>query len=267
MNKIHVFYLISLSTLLEETSPLVVDQSFPAIIQNIMTLSIVIPIFNEKKTLATLLQSVEGSPLSLKKEIILVDDFSTDGTRDDLKKLELSGKYKIVYLPQNYGKGKALQEGFKIATGDFVITQDADLEYNPKEYQIMVDPLMRKEADVVYGSRFQKKGPLGEMTTSHYFGNQFLTRTSNLFTGFSITDMETGYKAFTKEALSKITPSLVSFRFGIEPEITARVAHEKLRLVEIPISYKARTKEEGKKIRWRDGFPALWAIIRFNLFG
>ncbi len=229
-------------------------------------LSIIIPVYNEKPTLEKLLEAVEASAVGMPKEIIIVDDFSTDGTREILKKLEEKKKYTIIYHDRNQGKGAALRTGFKAARGTIIITQDADLEYDPGEYKIIIEPLLKNEADVVYGSRFTKNDTSSGIMGSHYLGNKFLTRVSNMFTRFTLTDMETGYKAFSRASLEKILPHITSDRFGIEPELTARIAKNKLRLIEVPISYFARTKAEGKKIRWRDGFPALWAIVKFNLF-
>lgn len=230
-------------------------------------LSIIIPVFNEKETFLQLLKAVESSPVKMNKEIVIIDDFSTDGTREILKDLQKNPKYKIHFHEKNRGKGKALQTGFNLATGKIIITQDADLEYDPKDYQKMIEPIILGLTDVSYGSRFQNISGDSKIMKSHYMGNILLTRLSNLLSGLKLTDMETGYKAFSRKALDQILPELQSERFGIEPELTARIAKKKLRLWEVPISYRARSKDEGKKMRWRDGFPALWAIIKFNLFG
>ncbi len=230
-------------------------------------LSIVIPVFNEKDTLLKLLKAVEFSPVKMEKEIIIIDDFSTDGTREILKNLQKNSKHKIHFHEANRGKGKALQTGFNLATGKIIITQDADLEYDPNDYQKIIDPILLGLADVSYGSRFKNITGDSKILKTHYMGNIFLTKFSNLLSGLKLTDMETGYKAFSRNALEKILPELESERFGIEPELTARIAKMKLRLWEVPISYRARSKNEGKKMRWRDGFPALWAIIKYNIFG
>jgi glycosyltransferase involved in cell wall biosynthesis len=219
-------------------------------------------VFNEKKTLPSLLDQVEKSPVGdLAKEIILVDDFSTDGSREMLRDLAKNGKYKIYFQEKNLGKGAALRLGFSKAAGDFVIVQDADLEYDPSEYGEMLLPLLQDSADVVYGSRFMGSRPHRALFFWHYLGNKFLTVFSNIFTNLNLTDMETCYKAFGKKALQKILPDLQSNRFGIEPEITAMVAKNKLRIFEVGISYSGRTYDEGKKINWRDGFSAVWTIV------
>lgn len=231
-----------------------------------MKLSVVIPVFNEAKTVADLLNVVKSADVGdLEKEIIVVDDGSTDGTRDILKGLP-SGDFRIFFQPANQGKGAAIRRGFAEASGDFIIIQDADLEYNPQEYKYLLPPLVEGKADVVYGSRFIGDRPHRVLFFWHFVGNKLLTIMSNMFTGINLTDMETCYKAFTKEALQQIIPTLKSNRFTIEPEITARVAQKKLRIYEVGISYSGRTYEEGKKIGWKDGFSALWAIIKFNLF-
>lgn len=232
-------------------------------------LSIVIAAYNEEKTLPAMLKKIEAVPLpDLIKEIVIVDDGSTDHTREILKNLlrQPADKYRVIYHEKNKGKGAAIRTGFSCATGDFIIIQDADLEYNPAEYPMVLKPLLENKADVVYGSRFMKNAPSQTLHGWHYRGNQLLTMISNLFTGLNLTDMETCYKAFTKEALTKILPRLTSNRFGIEPEITAQVAKNHLRICEVGISYHGRTYQEGKKINWKDGLAAIWHIIKFNLF-
>lgn len=230
-------------------------------------ISIVIPIYNEKDTLKNILEAVNKAhlPDELSKEIILVDDFSTDGTRDILK--DMKGDYKILFHEKNKGKGAALRTGFKETTGDIIIIQDADTEYNPQEYEKLLTPILENKADVVYGSRFLGVGPHRVLFFWHYFGNRTLTNLSNMFTNLNLTDMETCYKVFTKDVLDKILPKLKSNRFGFEPEFTARISKHKLRIYEVGISYYGRTYEEGKKIGWKDGFAAFWHIIKYNLFG
>ena len=228
-------------------------------------LSIVIPVYNEKKTILSLIQTVLAVPLEgLEKEIVIVDDCSKDGTIDLLKNFQ-DERVRIFYHEKNRGKGAALRTGFAHATGDFVIIQDADLEYDPGEYPLLLQPLLAGKADVVFGSRFIGDRPHRVLFFWHSLGNKILTIFSNVMTDLNLTDMETCYKVFSKESLQKILPKLRSERFNIEPEITALVARENLRIFEVGISYYGRTYAEGKKIGWRDGFSAIWAIIKFNL--
>ncbi len=229
-------------------------------------ISIVIPIYNEKETLIDILKAVEKAalPEGMTREIILVDDYSMDGTRDILKKLEK--KYKVYYHRKNKGKGAALRTGFKNATGDIIIIQDADLEYDPKEYVKLLAPILEDRADIVYGSRFMGGEPHRVLLYWHSWGNKTLTWISNMFTNLNLTDMETCYKVFTREVLKKVLPKLKSNRFGFEPEFTARTAKARFRIFEIGIAYYGRTYDEGKKIGWKDGVAAFWHIIRFNLF-
>ena len=231
-----------------------------------MKLSIVIPVFNEKNSIAELLHRVETVDLGVvEKEIIIVDDCSTDGTTQWLKELE-NPKYKIIYHSKNQGKGTALRSGFATASGDIIVVQDADLEYNPAEYPQLIAPIVAGDADVVYGSRLVTALPHRVLYFYHYLGNKWLTFLSNLFTGLNLSDIETCYKVFSRHALQTILPRLRAKRFGIEPELTAQVAKHQLRVYEIGISYHGRTYKEGKKINWKDGLAAIWHIIRFNLF-
>ncbi len=230
-----------------------------------MKLSIIFPVFNEKNTIREILRRVEASDIGeLEKEMVIIDDCSTDGTRDILKEYEQ--KYKIIYQPKNMGKGAALRRGFQASTGDIVIIQDADLEYNPAEFAWIIKPIVNGDADVVYGSRFLGSHPHRVLYYWHSLGNKFLTLLSDMFTGLNLTDMETCYKAFRGEVLREIASGLKSDRFGFEPEITAKVAKRGLRVYEVGISYKGRTYKEGKKINWKDGVKAIVAIIYFNLF-
>ena len=228
-----------------------------------MKLSIVIPVYNEVKTLAEVLQVVKGVDIPLEKEIILVDDCSTDGTRDLLEKMQSEdSRLKVAFHEVNQGKGAALHTGFAQATGDFVIIQDADLEYDPGEYMHLLDPLIRGRADVVFGSRFQGGGPHRVVYYWHYLGNRFLTTLSNMMTNITLTDMEVCYKVFRREIIQSL--NLREKRFGFEVEVTAKVARGNWRIYEVPISYYGRTYSEGKKITWRDGFRALWCIVKYR---
>lgn len=229
-----------------------------------MKLSVVIPVYNEKHTILEILKLVEAVELPLEKEIIIVDDCSTDGTREILKNLD-SGKYKIIFKKENGGKGTALKEGFLNATGDIILVQDADLEYDPEDYKKLLKPILSNRADVVYGSRFLTGEPKRVLYIWHMMGNIFLTMLSNIFTGLTLTDMETCYKVFRKKVVDSFKDKLESERFGIEPELTARMARGKWRIYEVGISYYGRTYEEGKKIRWKDGVAAIWHIVKFNL--
>ena len=228
-----------------------------------MKLSIIIPAFNEEATLAEVLDRVGGVILSVgwEKEIIVVDDFSKDGTVEIAR---LRSEIKLIKHKENQGKGAAVRDGLKAATGEIIIIQDADLEYRPEEYSLLMEPIIKGEAEVVYGSRFLKAGARERMTKRQYFSNKFLTYLSNLFTGLRLTDMETCYKVLSRKVVKKIKDKLVSDRFGIEPEITARV--KKYKIKEVPVSYQARSFKEGKKIGAKDGLAAVWHIVRFNLF-
>lgn len=225
-----------------------------------LILSIIIPVYNEKETINDIIDAVVATPY--RKEIIIVDDCSTDGTRNILTKIKKDG-LKVYIHDKNQGKGAALQTGFTHATGDIILIQDADLEYDPQEYSTLINPILEGKADVVYGSRFAGHGAHRVLYFWHYMGNHFLTFLSNLFTNLNLTDMETCYKAFTREAIAGVR--IKEKRFGFEPEITAKMARKKLRIYEVPISYYGRTYEEGKKVTWKDGLRAMWCIIKYNL--
>lgn len=225
--------------------------------------SILIPVFNEKDTLTLLLDKVEQANFAgLEKEIILVDDCSTDGTTDILK--ALSQKYKVLYHEKNQGKGAALRTAVKEATGDFVVIQDADLEYLPDDYDKLLPLLINNEADVVYGSRFKNEENLKNFMWKNKLANKFLTLLNNIFYGTEITDMETCYKAFKRPFIQGVT--IKSNRFDFEPEITAKVIKQKARFMEVPITYVGRGHNEGKKINWKDGLHAIVTIVKYRFF-
>jgi glycosyltransferase involved in cell wall biosynthesis len=230
-----------------------------------MRLSVIIPCYNEIKTINAIIDAVNSSSYP-EMEIIVIDDCSRDGTRDMLKNdIEHSGRVaKVLYHDENRGKGAALRTGIKAATGDFVIVQDADLEYDPKEFSKLVAPILQDKADVVFGSRFAGGEPHRVLYYWHRLGNGFLTTLSNMFTNLDLTDMETGYKVFRREIIQKIT--IEENRFGFEPEITAKVAKLQCRIYEVGISYYGRTYADGKKINWKDGVRAIYCILKYNLF-
>ncbi|MBI4978032.1 MAG: glycosyltransferase family 2 protein [Spirochaetes bacterium] len=229
-----------------------------------MTLSIVIPVFNEAASIEALVEHVRKVPLSIQKEIIIVDDCSTDGTRDIIDEKIKKKVAKVLYHHKNQGKGAALRDGFAAATGDIIIVQDADMEYDPNEYEKVIAPILAGKADVVYGSRFMGGEPHRVLYFWHSVGNRMLTTISNMFSNLNLTDMETCYKAFRREVIQKI--KIEENRFGIEPEITAKVSKMHVRIYEVGISYSGRTYEEGKKIGLKDAFRALFCIIRYSLF-
>jgi glycosyltransferase involved in cell wall biosynthesis len=245
-----------------------------------MKVSVVIPVYNERAFIEEVLLRVQAVPID--KEIVLVDDRSSDGTRallEEFDKAQSAGQREIavqngksllslenirfLFQSVNAGKGAALRRGFEAATGDIILVQDADLEYDPKDYGKLLEPIFDGKADVVYGSRFLG-GPQRVHYFWHYVGNKFLTLLSDIFTNLKLTDMETCYKVFRREVLANI--KLESDRFGFEPEITAKISKGTWRIYEVPISYAGRTYAEGKKITWKDGVSTLWCILRFNLF-
>ncbi|MBI2988672.1 MAG: glycosyltransferase family 2 protein [Deltaproteobacteria bacterium] len=234
-----------------------------------MKLSVLIPVYNEVNTLEEAIRRVRN--VRLPKEIIVVEDGSTDGSRDLLKRLAADARaaddplneLKVLFQAQNQGKGAAVRSALSRVTGDIVIVQDADLEYDPQDYMRLLEPILSGQADVVYGTRFYGGGPHRVLFFWHYLGNQFLTLFSNVLTNLNLTDMEVGYKVFKTEVLKEI--EIKSNRFGFEPEITVKVAKRKWRVYEVPISYHGRTYAEGKKITWKDGLVTLYALVRFWL--
>lgn len=228
-----------------------------------MKLSVIIPVYNEKNTIQEIIRRVQEVDIGMEKELILVDDFSQDGTRQILERLN-DPDIKTFFHSKNQGKGTALQTGFSKAKGDILLIQDADLEYDPREYPRLLEPILDGRADAVYGSRFLG-GPHRVLFFWHYVGNKVLTTLSNMLSNLNLTDMETCYKVFKREILDEIT--LKSKRFGIEPEITMKLAKLKCRIYEIPISYSGRDYSEGKKIGWKDGVAAVFHLIKYKFFG
>ena len=229
-------------------------------------LSIIIPIYNEQETLLEIIAIAASVELPLEKEIVLVDDCSSDGSRELIEKEIKEDGFSLlkVYHDVNQGKGAALRSGFRAATGDIVLIQDADLEYDPNEYPKLLAPILDGRADVVYGSRFVGSGAHRAHLFWHMVGNRLLTLTSNMFTNLNLTDMETCYKVFRKPILDNII--ICENRFGFEPEITAKIAKQRCKTYEIGISYNGRSYEEGKKIGWKDGVRAFWCILKYNIF-
>jgi glycosyltransferase involved in cell wall biosynthesis len=227
-----------------------------------MKVSIIIPCYNEKSTVEKIVEAVRSAPVE-NKEIILVDDCSEDGTQTILKETISPMVDRIIYHPVNRGKGAALRSGFAAATGDIVLVQDADLEYDPEEYAVLLEPLLSGKADVVFGSRFMGGRPHRVLFFWHMAGNKLLTLLSNMFTNLNLTDMETGYKAFKASLVKSI--QIEEDRFGFEPEIVAKLARRGCKIYEVGISYNGRTYKEGKKINWKDGLRAIYAIVKYNV--
>jgi glycosyltransferase involved in cell wall biosynthesis len=228
-----------------------------------MKLSVIIPCYNERNTISDVVASIRSSSYE-DQEIIIVDDCSTDGTRELLSTEIEPRVHRVLYHEVNQGKGAAIRSGIQAATGDIIIIQDADREYDPREYQTLVDPILRDEADVVYGSRFMGGRPHRVLYFWHRVGNAFLTLLSNMFTNLNLTDMESGFKVFRRDIIQRVT--IEEDRFGFEPEITAKIAKLRCRIYEVGISYYGRTYAEGKKVDWKDGVWAIWCIIKYNLF-
>ena len=230
------------------------------------TLSIIIPAYNEKETIRRVIDSVMAVPMTLSRELIIVDDCSKDGTREILQELSppAGATLKILMHDRNQGKGAAIRTGLEHVTGDIVLVQDADLEYDPSDFPALLEPILTGRADVVFGNRFHG-GSHRVLYFWHYQANLFLTTLCNMITNLNLSDMEVGYKVFRSEFLKKV--KLTANRFGFEPEITIKVARQRCRIYEVPISYHGRTYEEGKKITWKDGVAALYFLVRFGIFG
>ena len=229
-----------------------------------MKISIVVPCFNEINTIGSILETILSTPLPFEEEVIIVDDCSTDGTRDYLNSLHQEGPVRVIYHDTNQGKGAALNTGFQHSTGDIIIIQDADLEYDPNDYPKLLKPILDGKADVVYGSRFIGGESHRVLYFWHSLGNNFLTWISNMFTNLNLTDMEVGYKVFRRNILDQV--ELKEKRFGFEPEFTAKIARLGCPVYEVGISYYGRTYSEGKKINWKDGVRAIYVILKYGLF-
>jgi glycosyltransferase involved in cell wall biosynthesis len=227
-----------------------------------LTLSVVIPAYNEARTIVDVIRRVQAAPFHT--EIIIVDDFSTDGTRELLRQTESAGGVRVLFHERNQGKGAAIRTGIAAATGDVVVIQDADLEYDPKDYPALLEPIFDDRADVVLGTRFAGGGAHRVLFFWHYVGNRILTLLCNMVSNLNLTDVECGYKAFRTSVLRQVT--LASNRFGFEPEVTIKVARKGFRIYEVPVSYSGRSYAEGKKITWKDGVAAIYTILRHGLF-
>ena len=228
-----------------------------------MKLSIIVPCYNESATIRTVVERIKNAPLE-DIEIIVVDDASTDGTKEILQNEIALGVDKVIYHEKNQGKGASIRTGIPEATGDVVVIQDSDLEYDPQELPLLLKPIQSGKADIVYGSRFAGAGPHRVLYFWHMVGNRFLTLLSNMFTNLNLTDIETCYKMFRKEVIQSI--EIKEDRFGFEPEITAKIARKHYKIYEVGISYAGRTYSEGKKIRWKDGIRALYVILKYNIW-
>ncbi len=225
-----------------------------------MKLSVIVPVFNEEKTIKEIIARVRGVSLPIEKEIIVIDDGSLDGTKDVLKKIKEQYDFVLLEHSKNQGKGAAIKTGIEKASGDIILIQDADLEYDPQDYEKLIEPFLKKQAQVVYGSRQLRENKRGHL--SFYWGGRFLTAVVNLLYGLKITDESTGYKVFKREIIENI--NLESRGFEFCPEVTAKIAKKGIKIHEVPISYQPRNKKEGKKIKWKDGLKALWVLIKYK---
>jgi glycosyltransferase involved in cell wall biosynthesis len=238
----------------------------PATYSSPKKISIIIPVYNERNTIENVVATVASVPIPLEKEIIVVDDFSSDGTRELLPAIEAKypGRVRVLLHEKNHGKGRAIRTGLAQISGDLVLVQDADLEYDPQDYPVLLAPILAGRADVVFGNRFHG-GQHRVLYFWHFQINRFLTFFSNLLTNLNLSDMEVGYKLFRREIIQNI--QLTSNRFGFEPEVTIKAARQKCRIYEVPIAYHGRTYEEGKKITWKDGVAALYFLFKYSIFG